>query len=168
MKNLNIIDRFEDEFAFLSNFYIHTQIHDGKEYDSNEHWYQANKSSIEEEREAIRLARTPGIAKRMGSKKGYKKFKITLREDWENAKIDIMMEGLMNKFSNPFLKKKLLNTYLLMLIEGNRWHDNYWGSCTCNKCKKKFKRNALGHLLMAVRERKLIEVSKKKEKKDAS
>jgi predicted NAD-dependent protein-ADP-ribosyltransferase YbiA (DUF1768 family) len=38
------------------------------------------------------------------------------------------------------------------LIEGNYWHDNCWGSCTCIKCADRPKQNALGKILMLVRE----------------
>ena len=37
------------------------------------------------------------------------------------------------------------------LIEGNTWHDNYWGVCSCSKCNGRGK-NRLGKLLMKVRE----------------
>jgi ribA/ribD-fused uncharacterized protein len=151
------IDKFDKDYSFLSNFYIHSQIHDGKEYLSNEHWYQSNKSTIEKSQEIIRIAPTPGIAKRMGGKKGFKGFKITLREDWENIKIDIMMEGLRNKFSNLYLKKLLLQTKNAYLCEGNVWHDNFWGHCICDNCKDKPHNNILGQLLMIVRKELLNE-----------
>jgi hypothetical protein len=38
-----------------------------------------------------------------------------------------------------------------MLIEGNWWHDNFYGSCTCNKCVNKGENN-LGKILMKIRE----------------
>ena len=37
------------------------------------------------------------------------------------------------------------------LIEGNWWHDNFFGVCTCGPCDGKGKNN-LGKILMRVRE----------------
>ena len=37
------------------------------------------------------------------------------------------------------------------LIEGNHWHDNFWGICTCDKCWDKRQENQLGKLLMKIR-----------------
>lgn len=48
------------------------------------------------------------------------------------------------------LAKKLLNTPDKDLIELNYWHDNYWGSCTCNKCNNKGL-NKLGEILKKVK-----------------
>jgi predicted NAD-dependent protein-ADP-ribosyltransferase YbiA (DUF1768 family) len=53
---------------------------------------------------------------------------------------------------NPKLKKELLLTGTAVLIEGNFWHDNYWGKCNCNNCKNIEGKNHLGKLLMQVRE----------------
>ena len=39
----------------------------------------------------------------------------------------------------------------IMLIEGNYWHDNYWGNCLCPKCKEIEGQNQLGKILMKVR-----------------
>jgi hypothetical protein len=52
------------------------------------------------------------------------------------------------------LRKKLLATGDATLIEGNYWHDNYWGVCTCENCVSNgiVGRNRLGTLLMKVRE----------------
>jgi len=49
------------------------------------------------------------------------------------------------------LKKRLKNTEGYELIEGNFWHDCYWGNCSCEKCKNIEGQNVLGRLLMKVR-----------------
>lgn len=54
------------------------------------------------------------------------------------------------KFVHHDLRKQLLATNDAILIEGNRWHDNVWGSCTCRKCGNKG-RNLLGKMLIAER-----------------
>ena len=42
---------------------------------------------------------------------------------------------------------------IILLIEGNTWHDNYWGDCSCNRCKSKSGENMLGILLMELRDK---------------
>ena len=37
------------------------------------------------------------------------------------------------------------------LLEGNYWHDNYWGDCKCKTCEKTEGQNKLGRILMIVR-----------------
>eukprot|EP00766_Chilomastix_caulleryi_P006801 gnl/Chilomastix_caulleri/928.p1 GENE.gnl/Chilomastix_caulleri/928~~gnl/Chilomastix_caulleri/928.p1 ORF type:complete len:72 (+),score=16.91 gnl/Chilomastix_caulleri/928:250-465(+) len=54
---------------------------------------------------------------------------------------------------NPELKKLLLKTGNAKLVEGNTWHDNFWGDCRCGKCKGKQGENHLGKMLMALREK---------------
>jgi hypothetical protein len=43
----------------------------------------------------------------------------------------------------------LLSTGDMELTESNWWHDNFWGVCTCNKCKDG--ENNLGKILMDIR-----------------
>ena len=57
------------------------------------------------------------------------------------------------KFNWPELRTKLLATGNRVLVEGNYWHDNFWGECTCEKCKATQKaENWLGKLLMERRD----------------
>jgi predicted NAD-dependent protein-ADP-ribosyltransferase YbiA (DUF1768 family) len=44
----------------------------------------------------------------------------------------------------------LLGTGQLLIVEGNWWHDNFWGDCQCPKCYK-IGANNLGKILMEVR-----------------
>lgn len=54
--------------------------------------------------------------------------KVALRKDWENVKLNIMEEVVRAKFSqNAELKEKLLATGAMELMEGNNWHDTFWG-----------------------------------------
>ena len=139
-----MIIEFEDEHAFLSNFYPSTFTHDGITYPTNEHFFQAMKTLDIDERKAIAAAETPGKAKRMGRQ-------VELRPDWEKVKLHYMELGLKLKFQNPELAKKLIETGDEELIEGNWWHDNTWGSCYCVKCSRIAGRNLLGMLLMKLR-----------------
>ena len=46
------------------------------------------------------------------------------------------------------LAKLLVETDPFYLIEGNYWHDNYWGKCSCTRCSAQGGRNMLGKALM--------------------
>ena len=46
---------------------------------------------------------------------------------------------------------RLLSTSNATLVEGNWWHDNFWGDCYCPKCKGIPGANTLGRLLMELR-----------------
>jgi ribA/ribD-fused uncharacterized protein len=115
-------------------------------YPTLEHTFQATKTLNLEERERIRLTSTPGEAKKMGRR-------VKLREDWESIKNLVMLDLLRLKFSDklPYLKQKLIDTGDAHLIEGNTWHDNHFGVCTCIECGSVGK-NILGRLLMKVRD----------------
>ena len=139
-----MINSFDGEYAFLSNFYFSPMVIDNVVYTTNEHFFQAMKSLNPKERQVIALAPTLGKAKRLGRK-------VSLRKDWEDIKEEVMLIGLRHKFSNPDLRRKLLATGNEELIEGTTWHDNYWGICSCEACGGQGK-NRLGKLLMQVRE----------------
>lgn len=139
-----MINCFDGEFAFLSNFY-ESPISDGEiTYPTVEHYFQAMKTPSMEEAVEIAAAPTPGRAKRLGRK-------CQLRSDWEEIKIPVMRSALHKKFSNPELKAKLLATGDQHLEEGNTWHDNFWGVCHCERCQDKVGQNNLGKLLMELR-----------------
>jgi ribA/ribD-fused uncharacterized protein len=141
-----MIIEFEEKYAFLSNFYPSPFTHDGIEYPTVEHFFQAAKTLDIQERKAIAAAKTPGLAKRMGRS-------VQLRPDWEKVKAYYMELGLCLKFANKDLAEKLLATGDEELIEGNWWHDNIWGSCMCDKCINIPGRNMLGILLMDLRKK---------------
>lgn len=139
-----MIDFFDGEYAFLSNFYNASCIFEEKFYPTVEHAFQAAKSLDSAERDWIAAAGSPGLAKRLGRR-------INLRPDWEKIKFDVMEECLRSKFADPVLKQKLLATGDEELVEGNYWHDNTYGNCSCEKCKDIFGRNMLGNILMKLR-----------------
>lgn len=139
-----MIDFFDSEYAFLSNFYNASCIFEEKLYPTVEHAFQAAKSLDHAERDWIAAAGSPGLAKRLGRR-------VNLRPDWEKVKFDVMEECLRSKFADPVLKQKLLATGDEELVEGNYWHDNTWGNCFCEKCKDIVGRNMLGNILMKLR-----------------
>lgn len=136
---MKIINCFDGEFAFLSNFYNSPIEKDGIVYPTNEHFFQAMKTLDNEERKRIAAAETPGKAKRMGRN-------VKLRPDWEECKYQVMKEGLTLKFlCHKELAEKLIATGDAQLIEGNWWGDTTWG--ICNGVGE----NHLGKLLMEIR-----------------
>lgn len=146
-----MIDVFQGKYRFLSNFYYAPIEYQGREWQTVEHAYQAAKTLDPYMQEEIRCIKSPGAAKRVGHE-------VTLRPDWYKVRIPIMDNLVRIKFrSHPRLAKMLLATGNQELIEGNHWHDNYWGCCICRHCnpdgiEKSFAKNHLGHILMRVRE----------------
>lgn len=138
---MTIIDRFTKEtgYDFLSNFYAASVSYEGKLYPTVEHAYQASKTIDPNIREFIRKAKDPGEAKRLGQG-------IAVRNDWEKVKVDIMRCLIKEKFSNPFLMHRLLDTEDAQLVLNNKWNDKFWGVC------RGAGENWLGKILMEVRE----------------
>jgi ribA/ribD-fused uncharacterized protein len=143
----NIIGPFVGEYDYLSNFFPVAVVYKGKVYPTVEHAYVAAKTFDPDEQRKIRLypPHLAGHVKKIG--RGFK-----LRKDWEQVKDEIMMDLLYQKFKLPGLKKLLEDTGDLKIVEVNYWHDNYWGNCTCKKCKNIFGQNKLGKMLMQIRD----------------
>jgi ribA/ribD-fused uncharacterized protein len=142
------IDSFTGPWAFLSNFSPCEVLLDGEKYASVEAAYQAAKTLNAAAREKFRfLGVTPARAKRMGRS-------LKLRPDWEEVKVGIMRDLLMQKFRPSIPKRKLISTFQAELIEGNHWHDTFWGMCMgrCDSPHAPFGENMLGRLLMEVRQ----------------
>lgn len=112
---------------------------DGKPYKTTEAAYQAAKSLDQDTRELIRKAKSPYAAKKLGQS-------VKLRPDWEEVKVQVMRGLIRQKFENPFLRPLLTATSDAELIEGNHWHDRFWGVCGG------IGQNWLGRLLMEVRD----------------
>jgi ribA/ribD-fused uncharacterized protein len=138
-KMRSIIDSFSGEFHFLSNFFPAEIQYDGIYYITNEHAFQAAKSLDFAERMLVANAPSAGKAKLMGRT-------LKLRADWENIKISIMREICAIKFlSYDSLRKKLVETREISLVEGNTWNDKFWGVCDGEG------ENWLGKILMELR-----------------
>ena len=68
-------------------------------------------------------------------------------------KLVLMRIALKHKFNqNPKLAKQLIETWPRPLKEGNYWHDNFFGDCTCDRCKDILGQNHLGKLLIKLRD----------------
>ncbi|MDP1794936.1 MAG: NADAR family protein, partial [Acidimicrobiales bacterium] len=133
------IDAFWREHRFLSNFWPAEVELEGVTYPSVEHAYQASKSSDNALRRRIRACATPGAAKKEGAT-------IVPSDRWLDTRIDLMRGLLRQKFANEPLRGMLLATGDAFLIEGNTWHDTFWGVDHGEG------ENHLGMLLMEIRD----------------
>lgn len=133
---MKIIDKFEGNYHFLSNFYNAPITYENITYKNNEAAFQAQKElsrSIEFEH------LPPNKAKSLGRR-------VNLRKDWNEIKIQVMYELVLAKFTqNTNLQDKLIETDNAKLIEGNWWNDTFWGVCNGKG------RNELGTILEKVR-----------------
>jgi len=145
MQEKGAIISFRGDHRFLSNFWVCDVEHEGNTYKSSEHAFQAAKCTVRAEHDEIAAAKTPRKAKILGGK-------YCLRDDWEQIKAQIMWKIVQAKFEQNYtLRQKLLQTGDLVLVEGNKWHDNVFGVCYCDNCNG-HGLNLLGRTLMYVRD----------------
>lgn len=152
---MSYIDSFRGRFGFLSNFYPCKIEHRGINYPSVEHYYVALKVNTlqfidgqyytaPDFRELVARIPAGGDVKKLGRR-------IKIRSDWDQKKLGFMEWVLREKFKDKKLAQMLLDTGDLVLIEGNSWHDVFWGKCSCPKCAGAGE-NHLGVILMKIRE----------------
>jgi hypothetical protein len=140
MTEKKVIGEFRGEYRFLSNFWLCEIAYEGERYASTEHAFQAAKTFNQSDRARIRKMSCTE-AKRYGRK-------VQLIEGWENKKVGIMEDLVLQKFVvHADLQEKLLATGDAELIEGNDWGDVEWGQV--NGVGK----NHLGKILMRVRKK---------------
>lgn len=130
------------EFRWLSNFTAVDVSLEGQLYPSVENAYVAAKTLDTKVRPILQKI-TSGEAKQLGKL-------VHLRPDWNIVKLNIMESLLRQKFSYKWFADKLRETGEQEIVEGNTWHDNFWGSCICEDCGDKGDNN-LGKLLMKIR-----------------
>lgn len=109
---------FRGSDRFLSNFFHH-----GPGV-TVEHLFQSRKMQNPADSAVIMATPSATEAKRLGRK-------LTMRADWEGTKDAVMYQALVEKFSDPELRAKLLATGAAHLEGGNTWCDLYWGVCHC-------------------------------------
>jgi ribA/ribD-fused uncharacterized protein len=135
-----VVAEFRGKWAKLGNFAPCIIVYRGHAYNSVEHAYQAHKSLDPEVQAMIRNQPTPNAAKKLARR-------VVLRPDWEQVKVQIMRDLLVEKFSQEPERSILLATGDEELVEGNWWHDTFWGQCPVGHGE-----NMLGKLLMELRE----------------
>ena len=135
-------------YYFLNNCYTSTIVYKNLIYSNLQSAYEAQKEPNSMYRlkytaidgyAAIKLSKTITNVKQVSIKTFYDLLKI--------------------KFSSLDMKQKLLLTDDKDILYLNQYHDNYFGSCTCEKCNNKGK-NLLGKLLVKLRTELVNEQSK--------
>jgi N-glycosidase YbiA len=130
-----------DEYGIFSNFAPYPIRLGGKIWPTSEHYFQAQKFEDEGRREAVRKAKSPLLAARMGRDR-----KSKLRRDWESVKVMVMTEAVRAKFTqHDDLRATLLATGDAIIIEHTE-NDDYWGDGGDGSGK-----NILGKILMRIR-----------------
>lgn len=130
-----------DDCGCFSNFAPYPIRLGGKVWPTSEHYFQAQKFEDAAHREAIRKAKSPMIAARMGRDR-----KKKLRRDWESVKVSVMTDAVRAKFAqHADLRATLLGTGDARLVEHTA-NDDYWGDGGDGSG-----RNMLGQVLMRVR-----------------
>ncbi|MDB5320671.1 MAG: hypothetical protein JWN40_2302 [Phycisphaerales bacterium] len=133
--------RVNEPYGLFSNFSPHPITMDGKRWPTTEHYFQAQKFTDPAQFAAIRAAKSPMIAARLGRDR-----KAKLRRDWESVKDDVMRAAVLAKFrAHADARELLLSTGDQQIIEDTT-DDHYWGCGT-----RGTGRNRLGQILEEVR-----------------
>ena len=128
---------YDKNTNWLSNFSPHPV----GEFPTVEHAYQAAKTDIPAEIEAIRAAPNAAAAKKLGRT-------VTVKAGWNQAAAQqTMLDLLRQKFGdNPELKQQLLATGDRNLVHDAPWGDTFWGVD-----KNGEGQNMQGEMLMQIR-----------------
>lgn len=144
---------FSGPWSAIDNFALIPVRYDGRLWPTSEHAFAAMKAPMKSMQERIRHCATPGQAKALGRR-------IKMRKDWEEVKFDYMWDILCAKFSQSEVARSVLESSKgRHLAEGNVWDDRIWGMTAdpaanfTNNSGKITGQNALGKMLMAVRDR---------------
>ena len=137
---------FRGTYSFLSNYFDYCPVsYEGLTYRNSEAAYQAAKAVNPEDRKMFCNV-DPDTAKAFGKT-------VKLRPDWDDVKADVMRAVVRTKFTqHPELTNWLISTGDEELVEGNYWHDNFFGDCRCPACRDNPGLNMLGKILMEERE----------------
>lgn len=139
-----MIGPFIGEFRFLSNSWVEP----ARGGLTNEHFYQSERTLDPEERAFIMRAESPREAVERGEK-------VSVREDWPEVRVSVMMTNLRNKFYlDPTLRKRLVGTGRATLLHINDQEDTFWGVEKKSRgggAEYMYGENMLGVLLMHIR-----------------
>lgn len=131
-----IIDRFDGQYRFLSNFYEAPLLFRGLVFENAEAAFHSQKCP---QRAKQFQGLNASQAKQLGRQ-------VVMRSDWDKVRDQVMCEVVFEKFSqNAEIRERLIATGEAELIEGNTWNDRYWGICNG------IGQNKLGKILMRVR-----------------
>ncbi len=137
--------KVNEPYGCFSNFSPHPIEIQGENWQTVEHYYQAQKfvGSVDEELATIiKTAPTPEQAAALG-----RDCRRQLRSNWEQVKTQVMRKAVLQKFlTHHDIQTILLSTADLLIVEDSP-NDYYWG---CGEAKTGD--NHLGKILMSVRE----------------
>jgi ribA/ribD-fused uncharacterized protein len=144
-----MIESFMGKFRYLSNFHESPLRYGGREFRNSEAAYQSEKFLDPTLKDQF-IGLNGKDSKRLSVK-----LKEFLRPDWFDVNIFVMSEIVHAKFTQDGeICAWLVLTDEEELIEGNYWHDEFWGVCN-GKCRKgphePEGQNWLGKILMAER-----------------
>lgn len=139
------VNRFRDDYAFLSNRFPCRFVWHGLTLFSAEAAFQASKCADESDRRFF-----AGCSADKAVMKGNS---LTPYHGWEAERLSIMESILMAKFSqDALLMKKLADTGNRLLINGNNKKDTFWGVDLYSWRGE----NHLGKLLMRIRDKQVL------------
>jgi hypothetical protein len=137
--------KVDKSYGCFSNFSPHPIQIEGLDWQTVEHYYQAQKFVGTENEgliSVIRDTKTPEQAAAIGRDRTRK-----LRPDWEQVKPQVMWQGVLTKFlTHTDIQTILLDTGEELIVEDSPT-DYYWG---CGQDKSG--QNQLGKILMKVRQ----------------
>jgi ribA/ribD-fused uncharacterized protein len=154
-----MIEQFRGEHFFLSNMYpLRYRILVGNTaVTSSEAAYQSSKflDPTTQRRVALITAEERGMGEKQDSiaskNLAHELIQLgePLRPNWGNIKLGVMHEAVRRKFiANSDIKELLAATDSEELVEGNTWHDTFWGV----DLETGEGENNLGKILMAIRQ----------------
>lgn len=136
--------KVNEPYGCFSNFSPHWIEMQGENWQTVEHYYQAQKfiGTLDEElTPIIKAAHTPEQAAALG-----RDCRRQLRSNWEQIKVQVMRKAVLQKFlTHQDIQAILLSTADLLIVEDSP-NDYYWG---CGETKTGD--NHLGKILMSVR-----------------
>ncbi len=142
----------EDQSVFLSRTDVHEMLStysrhgfdlEGVHWPSVEHYFQGMKFEDPAEREKVRQAGHPKLARRLGRRRF-----VRIRKDWSKIRRVIMTRAIYTKCrTHPEVAQRLLETGERTLVETTQF-DYFWG---CGRDRRG--RNIYGAVLMDVRKK---------------
>lgn len=138
-----MINIFRGEHAWLSNMYECGIEYKDYLFNSVENAYMWEKNPEDPEWLKMCLVYSAGKIKRESKA-------ITIRNDWDEIKLNVMETLLTIKFNQEPFKTKLIETGDQNIVEGTLWGDSFWGVDL--KVNPNYGENHLGRLIMKIRD----------------
>lgn len=141
------LEGFRGDYYFLSNMYEREIEYKGLKFPSSEHlyqWLKVEPSAPDAQKWRDKILSAPHGKKAKFVPK-YKGFPFRKVNDLDEFRLKAMKIALWAKFQDPELRKWLLDTDDVALVEHNTWRDDFFG------VHNGMGQNHLGRLLMELR-----------------